>query len=185
MLPKRQFSPSSPVAMSRIDRAVAALLSSFIEGFALFAMLHLPATSGIESYSTEAKAEQPEKTFTHERRRYLAIVSSSTRPEVTGSELKNETNRTGSGSGAPSADAGRVAVNDSSSFEADRSDYRNWLTKPWSAVAGRWQHWHHEREIKQAVATLVELDDRTLRDIGISHRSLIEHAARYGRNGLI
>ena len=183
MLPKRQFSPSSPVAISRIDRAMAALLSSFIEGFALFAMLHLPATPIDEPFS--ARAEPSEKMSAGERRRSLAIVSSSTRPEVTGSELENETNRTGSGSGAPSADAGRVAFNDSSSFEADRSDYRNWLTKPWSAVAGRWQHWHHEREIKQAVATLVELDDRTLRDIGISHRSLIEHAARYGRNGLI
>jgi len=92
--------------MSRIDRAVAALLSSFIEGFALYAMLHLPATSAIDSYSTEAKTEQPEKTFTRERRRYLAIVSSSTHPEVTGSEFENETNRTGSGSGALSADAG-------------------------------------------------------------------------------
>jgi len=185
MLPKRQFSPSSPVAMSRIDRAVAALLSSFIEGFALFAMLHLPATSAIESYSTEAKAEQPEKSFTRERRRYLAIVSSSTRPEVTGSELENETNRTGSGSGAPSADASPAEFYGASSFKGERSNDRNWPTKPWSAVAGRWRHWHHEREIKQAVATLVELDDRTLRDIGISHRSQIERAARYGRNGLI
>jgi uncharacterized protein YjiS (DUF1127 family) len=36
-----------------------------------------------------------------------------------------------------------------------------------------------EREIKQAVAALAELDDRTLRDLGIPHRSHIEQTVRY------
>jgi uncharacterized protein YjiS (DUF1127 family) len=175
MLPKPQSAPSS------LDRAIAALLSSFMEGFALFAMLHLPATPIDEPFS--ARAEPSEKMSAGERRRSLAIVSSSTRPEVTGPDPENDANRTGSGSEALSSDADLVPIYRSHSFDADRSNYRNRPTKYWSAVAGRWWHWRREREVKKAVATLVELDDRTLRDIGIPHRSQIEHAVRYGRNG--
>jgi len=39
--------------------------------------------------------------------------------------------------------------------------------------------WRREREIKKAVAALLALDDRTLRDIGILHRSEIEQVVRY------
>jgi hypothetical protein len=37
----------------------------------------------------------------------------------------------------------------------------------------------HEREIERAVAALAELDDRTLRELGIPHRSQIERTVRY------
>jgi hypothetical protein len=36
-----------------------------------------------------------------------------------------------------------------------------------------------EREIEKAVAALAALDDRTLRDLGIAHRSHIERTVRY------
>jgi hypothetical protein len=36
-----------------------------------------------------------------------------------------------------------------------------------------------EREIERAVAALAKLDDRTLRELGIPHRSQIERAVRY------
>lgn len=36
-----------------------------------------------------------------------------------------------------------------------------------------------EHEIKKAVAALAELDDRTLRELGIPHRSHIERTVRY------
>ena len=36
-----------------------------------------------------------------------------------------------------------------------------------------------EREIEKAVAALAKLDDRTLRDLGIPHRSYIEQTVRY------
>jgi uncharacterized protein YjiS (DUF1127 family) len=36
-----------------------------------------------------------------------------------------------------------------------------------------------EVEIEKAVAALAEFDDRTLRDLGIPHRSLIERTVRY------
>jgi uncharacterized protein YjiS (DUF1127 family) len=97
-------------------------------------------------------------------------------------ELVNDTDRVGPGT--PSADAGIATFYDSASFDADWSSHRIWR-KAWAAVANRWARWRRARDIKKAVATLAEFDDRTLRDIGIPHRSQIEHAARYGRNGLI
>jgi hypothetical protein len=36
-----------------------------------------------------------------------------------------------------------------------------------------------ERDIEEAVAALAKLDDRTLRDLGIPHRSHIERTVRY------
>ena len=80
------------------DHTIIALwpvFTSFMEGFALYcAMLHLPATFAVESYPTEAKAGHPEKISARERRRSVAIVSSSTSPAVTGSELEKDINRT-------------------------------------------------------------------------------------------
>ncbi|MGO4511932.1 DUF1127 domain-containing protein [Bradyrhizobium sp. 2TAF36] len=43
-------------------------------------------------------------------------------------------------------------------------------------------HWRREREIRKAVAALMEFDDRTLRDLGISGRSDIERVVRYCRD---
>jgi uncharacterized protein YjiS (DUF1127 family) len=83
-----------------------------------------------------------------ERRRSLAVVTSSTSPKVTEAGLEEDTNRPGS-------------------------------TRPWSTVRSRWAHWRRKRKIKKVVTVLVELDDRTLRDIGIPHRSQIEQVVRY------
>jgi uncharacterized protein YjiS (DUF1127 family) len=44
------------------------------------------------------------------------------------------------------------------------------------------EHGRREREIKEAVAALAKLDDRTLRDIGIPQRSQIEQVVRYCRD---
>jgi uncharacterized protein YjiS (DUF1127 family) len=99
-------------------------------------------------------------------------------------EFVSNTDRSEPGSGAPSADAGVAKFYGSASFHGDWSSHRIWR-KAWAAVANRWARWRREREIKKAVATLAEFDDWTLRDIGIPHRSQIEHAARCGRNSLI
>src|SRR5260370_28393096 len=78
-----------------------------MEGFALScATLHLPATFAVESYPTEAKAGHPEKISARERRRSVAIGSSSTSPAVTGSELEKDINRTAPGFPALSEEAG-------------------------------------------------------------------------------
>ena len=64
----------------------------------------------------------------------------------------------------------------------ERSSGPNWLTMAWNAIANRLRNWHREREMRKAAATLAELDDRTLRDIGIPHRSEIEEVVRYCRD---
>ena len=181
---------SRPAAMPAITRADrqntgpwSSIFTFFMEGFALYgawygALLNAIATSPVESAPIDAEAE---KLSVRERRRAIAIVSS-TSSEVTGSELENDTSRTGPGTEAPSEDIGLAEFYDSHSFDTDRSSQRNWLTKPWSASASRWARWHREREIKRTVAALAELDDRTLRDIGIPHRSQIEQVVRYCRD---
>jgi uncharacterized protein YjiS (DUF1127 family) len=172
--------PSAAPTMARADRQNTAPGSSmfafFIEGLALYgASLHAIATSVAESSSRQAKAE---KLSVRERCRSLTIVASSTSPKLTATELENDTNRAGPGSKAPFEDAVLAQSYSSPSFTA-RSNYRSWLTRPWSKVRSRWARWRREREIKKVVAALVELDDRTLRDIGIPHRSQIERLVRY------
>jgi uncharacterized protein YjiS (DUF1127 family) len=184
--------PAVMPAVTRADRQNTASWSSmftfFMEGFALYGashgsygtLLHAAATSPVESCPTETSAPQPEEIASRERRRFIAIVSSN--PEVTGSELENHTNRNRRGSEAPSENTGLAGFYGSPSFDTDRANHRNWLTKPWTAIASLWAHWHREREIKKAVAGLAEFDDGTLRDIGIPHRSQIEQVVRYCRD---
>ena len=180
--------PAVMPAVTRADRQNTAswpsMFTFFMEGFALYGasygLRHAAATSPVESCPTEANAPQPEESSSCERRRFIAIVSSNS--EVTGSELENDTKRNGRGSEAPSEHTGLAGFYGSPSFDTDRSNHRNWLTKPWTAIASRWAHWHREREIKKAVAGLAEFDDGTLRDIGIPHRSQIEQVVRYCRD---
>lgn len=49
-------------------------------------------------------------------------------------------------------------------------------------VTGLWLRRRREREIKNAVAALAQLDDRTLLDLGIPRRSGVEQAVRYCRD---
>ena len=72
---------------------------------------------------------------------------------------------------------GRIAA-----LDAGERSRRNWLKSPLQAVATLGAHWRREREIRKAVMALGELDDRTLRDIGIHHRSQIDQVVRYCRD---
>lgn len=122
----------TPRAISPIDRAIAALLSSFAEGFALFAAAYF--------HPTETKPEQPEKISVPKGSRSLALVSS-THPEVTRSAPERSTDRPDTGF-PPSVDVGLAEIHDSPSFDADRP---TWLAWSWSIAVDRWQHWRHER----------------------------------------
>lgn len=62
------------------------------------------------------------------------------------------------------------------------SSHWSWLTSSWQVFDTLWAHWRSERQIKTAIDALAELDDRTLRDMGIPHRSQIEYTVRYCRN---
>ena len=170
-------------AAARADRIFAAVISALVEGFALYGMLYLPPIDPEPPGPTETEAGRPEKLTVRERRRSFAIVSSSAKPEAKQSKPDNGTHRTKSKSEALSEHASIAESYRSRSFEADRSSHRHWPTMPWSGVASKWRRWRHEREIAALVADLAELDDRTLRDIGIPHRSQIEQAVRCGRDG--
>jgi uncharacterized protein YjiS (DUF1127 family) len=175
-------------AMPRADRQNTASFTFLMEGFARYgaslgpysAFLRATATSPGESCPNEASAPQPKEMSSRERDRLIIIVSSN--PEVTGYELENDIERYGRRSGARSESSGLAGFCGSPSFDTDRPNHRKWLTKPWISIACRWAHWRREREIKKAVAALAEFDDRTLRDMGIPHRSEIEQVVRYGRD---
>jgi len=170
--------------VTRADHRDAApwssMFASFGRAFALHGtsycnLLHAIATSPVESCSIETEAE---RLAVRERRSSLAVISSSASPKLTEAELEQEAGRTGPGPEARSEGAGPAEFDSSPPF-TDRLSLRRWLTSPRSTVANRWMQWRREREIKKAVAALLALDDRTLRDIGILHRSEIEQVVRY------
>jgi uncharacterized protein YjiS (DUF1127 family) len=75
----------------------------------------------------------------------------------------------------------RNVVQTSGAVAHDAGGFR-WLALLKETVLSFHAHWQREREITKAVAALSEFDDRTLRDMGISSRSEIEHAVRYCRD---
>ncbi len=75
-----------------------------------------------------------------------------------------------------------IAHEISIAVEGDQAARPGWLTAAWRVIANRWAKWQRKREISQAVAALSQFDDRTLRDMGIPHRTLIEMTVRYGRD---
>ncbi len=169
---------SSSAAMTQPDGQPtagpwSAILAFFLEGFALYGASycgspHAIAASAVEASPPQASATQPEEISWRERRRAIAIVSLSTCSEVT--EVEDDTERAGLGSETASGDA---------LFGTDRSNRRSWLTEPWRAVAGRWAQRRREREIKKAIAALMDIEGRASREIGTPNRSRIGQIARY------
>jgi len=48
-------------------------------------------------------------------------------------------------------------------------------------VGAAWARWRRHREAAKAISSLVQAEDRMLRDMGIGHRGQIERAVKYGR----
>jgi hypothetical protein len=128
VLPKRQSSllPSSIVYQRAPSPAasggMSSVFASFGRAFALHGtsycnLLHAIATSPIGSCSIETEAE---KLSVRERRRSLAVISSSESPKLTEVELEQEASRAGPGSEERSEDAGLAEFYNSASF-TDRS----------------------------------------------------------------
>ena len=169
------------VMPARLDRQdttpwSSSILAFFMEGFALYgaschASPHPITASPADTSRAEASAPQPEESSWHARRRAMAIVSSAMHSGV--EEPEDDIHRAAPGS---------ETVSGATWFDADRSNGRNWLTKPWHAIAGRWAQGRREREIKKAFAALVEPDRRASRNFGIPHRSRIEELTRYRRD---
>jgi uncharacterized protein YjiS (DUF1127 family) len=175
--------PSIMPAATPADHENAAssssMFASFGTAFALHGvsycnLLHAIATSPVETCFVETEVE---RLAVHERRGSLAVISPSARPKLMESGLE-QGNRARPGSEPLSENAG-LTESCRSSSSIDQSNHRNWLTGFWSTIASRWVRWRREREIKKAAAALLALDDRTLRDIGIPHRSQVEQLVRY------
>lgn len=91
---------------------------------------------------------------------------------------------------AASGSGGLLASENSRTIDLTRGTWTDarpprrwsWLNSIGESAVTLWTHWHQERQIKRAVATLAQCDDRTLRDLGICGRSDIERVVRYGRD---
>jgi hypothetical protein len=173
--------PSVMAAVRRRDRLdttpwSSPILAFFMEGFALYgasyhAYPHAPAASPAEPSATGVRAREPEEISWRARRRAMAIVASAMDSGV--AEFKGEINRAGLGSETASGDI---------LFDTARSNRWNWLVRPWRAIAGRLARRRREREIKKAVAALVEPDRRASRNFGIPKRAGIEQVTGYRRD---
>ena len=108
-----------------------------------------------------------------------AVVPNSANPRETVARLEYGMNRNASGeTKLSSADAGLLEFDGVTSLGGVRRSAR-WLC---NLNTGLWTYWRREREIKRAVYALERFDDRTLRDMGIHHRSQIEQTVRYCRD---
>ncbi|SHK51040.1 hypothetical protein SAMN05444159_3442 [Bradyrhizobium lablabi] len=173
--------PSVMGAVTRSDRQHTTLWSSpilafFMEGFALYgasyhAYPHAAAASPVEPSAVAVRAPEPDEISWRARRRAMAIVVSAMDSGV--AEVEDEINRAGSGSETAS---GNVLS------DTDGSTRRSWLAKAWRALAGRWAQRRRAREIKKAVAALLQPDRRASRNFGIPNRSGIAQVTRYRRD---
>jgi hypothetical protein len=168
---------SQPYAMRRRDRQdtmswSSPILSFLIDGFGWYgasyhAYPHATAGSPVEPSETRVRAPEPAEISWRERRRAMAIVGSAMHSGV--AEIEDDINRAGPASETASGDI---------LFDTDRPSRRGWLTGPWRAIAGRWARWRRKREIKKAIAALVEPVRRASRNFGIPNRSAIEQVTR-------
>jgi uncharacterized protein YjiS (DUF1127 family) len=76
----------------------------------------------------------------------------------------------------------RTALPEHASPAIAPPNHWSWPTSSWQVFDTLWAHWRGERQIRTAIDALAELDDRTLRDMGIPHRSQIEYTIRYCRS---
>jgi uncharacterized protein YjiS (DUF1127 family) len=141
-----------------------------LEGFAASAvLLHPGAAFPYKDFPVQEKTVPKGSLLSPERPESASLVSATAIPKPTA--IEHDTN-------LPTEDIGNF-VDYVPALGSRRSGYRDALASLWDAVAIRWKLWRREREINKTVASLAELDDRTLRDIGITDRALIRHAARY------
>ena len=172
--------PATVPEMAQPDAIRQSVLWFFLEGFALYgASLHWLGTAAVTAIATEVDALQRQKLARSGRRKFISLVSPAA--GITVLERKDAIDRIASGTWIPSTRDGSA----SAAREVDRYRFVHpgWLAMIWRAIASRLAKWRRQREVNKAVATLAQYDDRTLRDMGILHRSQIEQMVRGGRNG--
>jgi uncharacterized protein YjiS (DUF1127 family) len=151
-------------------RAWLAVFTLFLEGCATSAvLLHPEAAFPYKDFPVQEKTVPKGGLLSPEQPESTSLVSATAIPKPTA--IEHDPN-------LPTEVIG-TSIDYLPAFNTRHSDYRDALTSLWEAVAARWKLWRREREMNKTVASLAELDDRTLRDIGITDRALIRHAARY------
>jgi uncharacterized protein YjiS (DUF1127 family) len=173
--------PATRPATGRTDTIWQSVLWFLLEGFALYgASLHWVATTAVTAIASEVDARQRQKPARSERQKSISLVSSAARPEITVLEREDAIDQPVFGARVPSSRDGFASP--AREVNRYRFVHPGWLAMIWRAIASPWAKWRREREIKKAVTALAEFDDRTLRDMGIPHRSRIEQIVRYGRD---
>jgi uncharacterized protein YjiS (DUF1127 family) len=154
-----------------------------IESFAICgASLYPAALSPVEVPLTETKIRQQKKVSPPEPRGFMCLVPPLVNPEGAATEHGPTIDRFARGEAMPFENAPPPGRRRLPSLKTGPSSRWNWLTSFWKSVVALWAHACRKQKIKRTVAALAELDDRTLRDMGIPHRSGIEQVVRYGRD---
>jgi uncharacterized protein YjiS (DUF1127 family) len=175
----RAMPATTPADHERID-PWSWMIASFIEGFALYGVsFHGIALFPVDPHPAETDATQPKGNSFHARRRHISLVSSCPRSGAGTSEFESGADPIALGPGRSSTTVGAAVRHGVAGLELGQSDRRHWLTSCAGAVVILWTHWRRERAIKKSVAALASLDDLTLYDMGIPHRSQIEQTVRY------
>lgn len=176
------YSRETPVAVPvRPEKTIWSSAFDFIvEGFANCGeVLHPSIQYRLDDHVPEAEAEPYMAFSANERRIVLSLVPSvakSARDDQRETKLRAMTFEKWLEQ-EDLAESSRL-----STHEATKPNRWNWLTSCWDVVTTAWAHMRREREIRQAIDALAELDDLTLKDIGIHHRRQIEYAVRNGHD---
>ena len=156
----------------------SAVFADLMDGLILYgASLHPNASFPIERFRSDRNISQ--SSDVSPSRGLGVVVPNSANPRETVARFKHDMNRNASGeTKLSSVDAGLLEFDGVTSLGGVRRGAR------WSCnlITGLWTYWRREREIKRAVYALERFDDRTLRDMGIHHRSQIEQTVRYCRD---
>jgi len=133
------------------------LVFSLLEGFALYgAALHPTAAMPVHAILAAARDRQPS-------------AGAGEPPQPARSSAGAEAESTGN-----VVELDRVRPRD-----AQPERHWTWLRAAGETVSALTTQLRREREIRRAIAALEDLDDRTLRDLGIRGRSEIEWTVRY------
>ena len=160
----------------------SAVLGYLMEGFVLYgASVHPNAFFPIERFRVDHNISQSGGVSPLSG--CGAVVPYSADPLEPVAQSEHGKNRNTSGeTQCSSVDAGVLEPNSFTSHVVGcRSTRWSWRLS-WSLIAGLRTYWRREREIKRAVCALESFDDRTLRHMGIRHRSQIERTVRYCRD---
>lgn len=174
--------PSSmAVCRQKAAAGRSSVIGVLLEGFAMYgASVYPTAYFPVAPHSDQEKYLKPRDISPRKRREPISPVSPKARHGKVPPELERHSDQASyTGSEVAFANDSLGELNDVELPHIGRANRWSWLTLAWEVVVTLWTYVRREREIRRAVAALAKFDDRTLRDIGIPHRSRIEQVIRY------